>query len=347
MTTAAPDGVLTAGDLLFGSQEKAHEALRRHVMADGRAFARSLVHLPRVTREAAVREAAVAAAGLLKVDLIEVLVSGWREHRDIFSAARRTLEMPGSTELVGLAPHRISTVQQPAVGILIDGKRVHTLQLGLSIFFEVTGLVAGISHGRLAAVHAGRGHVGVALTIHEIEVLTKRSHLELPGHAGLKRGFRLLSARHYPDEPREHPSGAHPDAQLPAAAELMSARHPGTELSASQFPSVNLADGHSPAAELPGAQNPAAPVSPPTGLDHAAPRPPPSTAPRPGGRRPEAGPRSVGRPGRPALAPLTEPPGPARRFRQADIGRIRRACFPGSCQGPRVQDQVPWASSRP
>src|SRR5947209_5840111 len=123
MTTAVPDGVLTAGDLLFGSQENAQEALRRHVMADGRAFARSLVHLPRVTREAAVREAAVA----------------------------------------------------------------------------------------------GRGHVGVALTIHEIEVLTKRSHLELPGQAGLKRGFRLLPASHYPDEPPSHPSGAHPGGQVPAA----------------------------------------------------------------------------------------------------------------------------------
>ena len=275
MTTAAPDGVLTAADLLFGSQEKAHEALARHVMADGRAFARSLVHLPRVTREAAVREAAVAAAGLLKVDLIEVLVSGWREHRDIFSAARRTLEVPGSSELVGLAPHRISTVQQPAVGILIDGKRVHTLQLGLSIFFEVTGLVAGISHGRLARVHAGRGHVGVALTIHEIEVLTKRSHLELPGHVGLKRGFRLLSASHYPDEPQEHPSGVSPGAQLPAAAQLMSAHLPGTGRSASQFPGVDLTDGHFPAAALPGDGNPAAPVGPLSGPEHASSPPAP------------------------------------------------------------------------
>ena len=254
MTTAAPDGVITAADLLFGSNEKAQEALTRHVMADGRAFARSLVHLPRVTREAAVREAAVAAAGLLKVDLIEVLVSGWREHHDVFSAARRTLDTPGSKELVGLAPHRISTMQQPAVGILLDGKRVHTLQLGLSILFEITGLVAGISHGRLAAVHAGRGHVGVALTIHEIEVLTKRTHLELPGHAGLRRGFRLLPASHYPDEPPSHPSGGHPGGQVPAA-ELMgagfaSAGHPAGQ-AASAFPDVNLTDA---GAEHPSAQ---------------------------------------------------------------------------------------------
>jgi len=250
MTTAAPDGVLTAADLLFGSNEKAQEALTRHVMADGRAFARSLVHLPRVTREAAVREAAVAAAGLLKVDLIEVLVSGWREHHDIFSAARRTLDTPGSKELVGLAPHRISTRQQPAVGILLDGKRVHTLQLGLSILFEITGLVAGISHGRLAAVHAGRGHVGVALTIHEIEVLTKRTHLELPGHAGLRRGFRLLPASHYPDEPQSHPSGTHPGGQVPA--ELMSTSVTDAAQPAGQFPSVNLTDAAT--AAHPGAQ---------------------------------------------------------------------------------------------
>ena len=241
MTTAAPDGVLTAADLLFGSNEKAQEALTKHVMADGRAFARSLVHLPRVTREAAVREAAVAAAGLLKVDLIEVLVSGWREHHDVFSAARRTLDTPGSKELVGLAPHRISTMQQPAVGILLDGKRVHTLQLGLSIFFEITGLVAGISHGRLAAVHAGRGHVGVALTIHEIEVLTKRTHLELPGHTGLRRGFRLLPASHYPDEPQGHPSAGHPGGQVPGAG-LMSVGFASEGQSAGQFPDVNLTD---------------------------------------------------------------------------------------------------------
>src|SRR4029077_18042919 len=107
---------------------------------------------PGGTGEAAVREAAVAAVGLLKIDLMEVLVSGWREHRDIFTAARRTLDMPGSKELVGLAPPRFSPVQQPSVSILVDNPRVHTLQLGLSIFFEVTGLVAGVHAGRLAAI---------------------------------------------------------------------------------------------------------------------------------------------------------------------------------------------------
>jgi hypothetical protein len=242
MTTPGPDGVITAADLLFGSTENAHEAMTRHVMS-ARNLARAFARLPRVTREAAVREAAMAAVGLLKLDLMEVLVSGWREHRDIFSAARRTLDTPGSKELVGLAPHRISTVQQPAVGILVDGHRVHTLQLGLSIIFEVTGLVAGIHAGRLAAIHAGRGEIGLALTVHELEVLTKRSHLELPGVKSLQRGFRLLPASAYPDDPHGHPAGQHPGGQ--PGAEL-----PAAVTAAAHFPGVDLMDGHAPATDL-------------------------------------------------------------------------------------------------
>jgi hypothetical protein len=239
MTTPGPDGVITAADLLFDSTENAHEAMTRHVMSAGRTMARAFERLPRVTREAAVHEAAVAAVGLLKMDLMEVLVSGWREHRDIFSAARRTLDMPGSKELVGLAPHRITTVQQPSVGILVDNHRVHTLQLGLSIFFEVTGLVAGVHAGRLAAIHAGRGELGLALTIHELEVLTKRSHLELPGVKSLQRGFRLLPASAYPDESHGHPAGHPSGAALPTAV-----------TAAAHFPGVDLMDGHVPPANL-------------------------------------------------------------------------------------------------
>src|SRR5205809_1079056 len=63
---------------------------------------------------------------------------------------------------------------------------------------------------RLAAIHAGRGDIGLALTIHELEVLTKRSHLELPGVKSLQRGFRLLPASAYPEEPHGHPGGQHP-----------------------------------------------------------------------------------------------------------------------------------------
>jgi len=232
MTTAGPERPLTASDLLFGSSADASQALTREIMSASRAqnLGSALKHLPRVTREAAAREATAAAAGLMKIDLIDVLAAGWREHRDLIAAARRTLATPGSKELVGVAAHRITTLQQPAVSVLIDGRRVHTLQLGLSIVFEVTGLVAGISLGRLAGIHAGRAEVGVALTVHEIEVLTKRAHhLELPGVMALKTGFRLLPGN-------EYPSGEYQGSGATGMG-------PGSHFPGSQFPNVEFG-GH-------------------------------------------------------------------------------------------------------
>jgi hypothetical protein len=247
VTTARPDRSLTAADLLFGSSADAPEALARQIVSAGRGqnLGRALERLPRVTRDAAIREAALAAAVLLKIDLVDVLVAGWRDHRDIRSAAQRTLATPGSKELVGVAPHRISTVQQPAVSILLDGHRVHTLQLGLSIIFEVTGLVAGVSRGRLAGLHAGRGEVGVALTVHEIEILAKRAHLELPGMLALRTGLRLLPGHEYPDDA----AGGHPSSELPGG-QISGAEHP-----VSQFPGVDLMDGQSAATEVPGSEH--------------------------------------------------------------------------------------------
>jgi hypothetical protein len=231
---AAPDWPRNAAEMLFGPSADAPEALTRHILSTGDDLEYALKRLTRKVRRAAVREAAVAAAGLLKVDLLGVLVSGWREHKEITAAARRTLTMLSSRELVSLPPHRIATAQQPSVGILVDGKRVASLRLGLAIIFDVEGLVAGITSGRLSVVHAGRCAVGVTLTVHDIETLTKRAHLELPGAFGLGTGVRLLPGH-------EYPVGVPPGAESPGSvtdAPLMGARIPRSE-----FPAAPLAAG--------------------------------------------------------------------------------------------------------
>jgi hypothetical protein len=161
------------------------------------------------------------------------------------------LVTPASKELVGLAPHRVTTVQEPSVSILIDGRRVHTLQLGLSIFFDVTGLVAGVAMGRLAGIHSGRCEIGVALTVHEIEILTRRSHLELPGVVALRSGVRLLPAGEYPAS--MHTASMHA-ASMPAGSEHSASMDPGSQLPESQFPAVELAGAQPAGAQPAGAQ---------------------------------------------------------------------------------------------
>ena len=161
-----------------------------------------------MTRKAAVQEAATTAAALLKVDLIDVLARGWREHRDIVAAARRTLAAPLSTELVSMATHQVTLEHRPSVSVLVDGQKVATLELGLSIVFDVNALLLGISGGRLIAVHSGRCEITGTLAVQGTDLLVKHAHLELPGVISLRRGIRLLPIDEYPPVSEARREGA-------------------------------------------------------------------------------------------------------------------------------------------
>jgi len=156
-----------------------------------------LERLPQITREAAIREAGTAVAGLLDISLIDVLVSAWRTHHDLTSAARRTLAAPGSTELVPLAEHQITSAMHPYVTVFVDGYHVATIQLGLSLVFDVTALLAGIRDGRLIALHSGHCDVTATMAIGQTDVISKQTRLQLAGAIPLHPGIRLLGATAY------------------------------------------------------------------------------------------------------------------------------------------------------
>ena len=210
MTTAGEGSAPTALDLLFGPNTDAAEALASEILSPGgdQNLDRALAQFSEMTRKAAAQEAARTAAALLKVDLGGVLVRGWREHRNIVSAAQRTLAAPGSTELVIVSSHEITLDHRPSISVLVDGQRVATLQLGLSIVFDLNALLLGISGGRLTSIRSGRCDITATLAVQGTDLLVRRAHLELPGVISLRRGIRLLPVDEYPageDPPDEYP----------------------------------------------------------------------------------------------------------------------------------------------
>ena len=198
MTTTVNAGSGTAAGLLFGPGADAAEALARQILSVQADLDRTLRRLPEATRKAALREAAATAAGLLDVRLDGLLLAGWRLHHDLTGAARRTLASPGSTELVDLIRHEVTATQEPSVAVLVDGRQVGTIQLGLTAEFDISALVAGIKAGLLVAVHAGSCDVTVTLAIQGTEVQTASTHLDLPAVLTVSPGIRLLPAGDYP-----------------------------------------------------------------------------------------------------------------------------------------------------
>jgi hypothetical protein len=198
LTTTATASSGTALGLLFGPGANAAEAIARQITSAETDLDRALRRLPEATRKAAVREAAATAAGLLDVRLDGLLLAGWRLHHDLAGAARRTLASPGSTELVDLIRHQVTAAQEPSVAVLVDGRQVGTIQLGLTVEFDVSALVAGIKAGLLVAVHAGSCDVTAALAIQGAQVQTASTHVDLPAVLTVSPGIRLLPAEDYP-----------------------------------------------------------------------------------------------------------------------------------------------------
>jgi len=162
--------------------------------------------LPPLTREPALDQVTAAAAGLLDINLADVLAAGWQKHADLTAAARHSLATPGSTDVVDLASHRISSVQEPYVTILVDGHRVATVRFEVSLAFEISALVAEIQAGRLVALRSARCVVTGTLAIQGISVITRQAHIDLPGIISLRKGIRLLSVDDYPADLSSEPA---------------------------------------------------------------------------------------------------------------------------------------------
>jgi len=217
MTTAVEGSTLSALDLLFGPDADAAKTLAGEILSPGgdQSLGRAIAHLPETTRQAAAQEAATTMAALLKVDLAGVLVRGWSKHRDIVSAARRTLAVPGSTELVSMSSHQVAT-----------------LQFGLSIVFGINALLLGISGGRLATVRAGRCDITATLAVQGTDLFVRNAHLELPGVFQLRHGFRLLPADAYPageDVTSQFPGSESTDGEYTGSGHRVSGYPAGTD----------------------------------------------------------------------------------------------------------------------
>jgi hypothetical protein len=157
MTSADRPAGLTAWTLLFGGPTDDAGALRESPSWEKveASLANLPSELPGMARNAVNGELATAIAGILDIDLGDVLIYGWRIHRRLVDAGRQTLEAPGRKEIVRLASHQITSVHHPAVDLDVDGARVHTFRFDLTVTFDVDVASAIVQHGKLVAVTSG------------------------------------------------------------------------------------------------------------------------------------------------------------------------------------------------
>jgi hypothetical protein len=108
------------------------------------------------------------------------VVAGWRKQGQLAAAAERTAANPGTSEVVELATHRISSVHHPYVELFVNDVRVTTVNFELDLEFEVKALVATVRDGHLVSLHSGDCDLSATLTAEGVRLASRRQQFSLP-----------------------------------------------------------------------------------------------------------------------------------------------------------------------
>ncbi|WP_248959669.1 hypothetical protein [Sphaerisporangium perillae] len=148
-----------------------------------------------VFRDALNGRVAEAGGELLRgIDLGAVLLGGWQRYRELALAARRSVEQPGSTEMVRLAGHTITSKHAPYVDVYVEGQHVARVDFGIDLEFDVVLLQASIRNGRLMSLRAGDCTASITWSVEGFPVAQNTARLTMPLQLRLGEGIPLGGA---------------------------------------------------------------------------------------------------------------------------------------------------------
>jgi hypothetical protein len=199
MTTATTQTGLTVRSFLLGGSSEDDVAVLRHQLSERGIVSQCGGELARLVpdaRQAADDTLASVTAGLLDIDLGDVLIYGWRTHDRLVNAAKQTVHVPGRQEVVQLGSHQVTWTKHPTIDLLVDGVRVHTFRFELTIVFKVDVASGIVREGKLAALKAGDSSVAGALVLKmpggDIQLLRQERDIDLHFIIHLGSGIPLL-----------------------------------------------------------------------------------------------------------------------------------------------------------
>jgi hypothetical protein len=181
MTAATLTRPLTTSAFLFGGAQDPGQALAHALKEHGvlGALGPALQVLSHTGRETAGSQIATVAQELLDLELGGLAVAGWRKHAALTAAADRTRANPGSSEVVDLAAHQITSIHRPYVELLLNDVHIATVRFELRVEFLVRALVATVRDSHIAALGFGACDVTATLAAEGVQLVEQQARLDM------------------------------------------------------------------------------------------------------------------------------------------------------------------------
>ena len=122
------------------------------------------------------------ALDVLDLNVVDLLIGGWRRHAEVRSQLRATALDPSRTALVHVAAHTVESSHKPKVEVRAEGRLLAILTVPVEIAFEIEAVELSIRAGEIREIRPGRVMVRGIVKIENSVVLERElKRLEFPG----------------------------------------------------------------------------------------------------------------------------------------------------------------------
>lgn len=185
-------------------QHEIHKALRSDAERLGAA-------VPKLARDVVETEIANLMDRTVGTNLTTIVTQAWRTSTKLMQAAHRTVDAPGSVEVVTLGVHTIHYNDVIDIGVVVDEVLTITVAVRFEADLAVTELAAGVEGGRVVNLRSGKSELTLRLLVQGQQVARKVIDVNLEAQLQLGDGIVLV-------EPPKQPGPVPPQrgVMLPA-----------------------------------------------------------------------------------------------------------------------------------
>lgn len=119
---------------------------------------------------------------LLDINVVDVLVGGWKAHQDVRRELGRTATDPSRTAMVELTHHTIDSTHTPAIELRAQGRKVLEVSFPVELTIEIAAVRLTIRGGAIREIHSGEVKIRGTMKLENTVVLERQlSAITLPG----------------------------------------------------------------------------------------------------------------------------------------------------------------------
>lgn len=184
------ESALTLKDFLLARAEDARDAIEQSPA--GVKLKEAVSKLPGIEWAPVAKEIEAKIGEVLDVDIVGVLLGGWKKFRQLQQYRDSTKYPPEETILLSLTEHSIASSHHPKIEILAGEVAVGSLEFTITLALKLEGVVLKVRGGRIREVSAGRCRGKGTLACAGVALLERETErFELPGRVSLGDGIEI------------------------------------------------------------------------------------------------------------------------------------------------------------